>query len=127
MHLLLYTLFLVFAAVASAFPNGAGYDFKVKIKNNHYVPKGPTIFLEITGKKHFKGLLLYALDSSKNHVGQWVLRCGFKFKGNCTSDPKGTLTHNSNSTYLSSTTPSSSNIFNTSLNDVSGLDATPIF
>ncbi|CAG8478939.1 44034_t:CDS:2, partial [Gigaspora margarita] len=220
-----------FAAVASAFPNGAGtclsnqtiiegvpnspmgklnaslgYDFKVKMKNNLYIPNGPPIFLEITGKKHFKGLLLYALDSSKNHVGQWVLRHGFQFKGNCTGDPKGTLTHScpkkkrpgikfkwrpppmdvgpitfvgtivvsaeegfqivktnqsftacgsnntivptqpsatpssypynpssssypynsSSSTYPSSTTPSSSNKVNTSLNDVSGPAVTPL-
>ncbi|CAG8749851.1 3646_t:CDS:2 [Dentiscutata erythropus] len=118
MHLLFYTLFLLFAAVASAFPNGAGtclsnqtiiegvpnspmgklnaslgYDFKVRMKNNNYVPKGPPVCFEITGNKPFKGLLLYALDSNKNHVGQWVLRRGFQFKENCTGDPKGTLTH----------------------------------
>ncbi|CAG8666116.1 10860_t:CDS:2, partial [Cetraspora pellucida] len=104
--------------VASAFPYGAGtclsdqmiiegvakspmgklnaslgYDFKVCLKNNQYIPKGPPIFLEITGKKKFRGLLLYALDSAKNHVGQWTPPHGFKFKTNCTGDPKGTLTH----------------------------------
>ncbi|CAG8808445.1 15042_t:CDS:2, partial [Gigaspora rosea] len=113
---------------------------------------GPTIFLEITGKKHFKGLLLYALDSSKNHVGQWwipppidvspitfvgtivvsaqkrfqIVETNQSFTA-CGSNNTIVPTQPTNSTYLSSTTPSSSNIFNTSLNDVSGLDATPIF
>ncbi|CAG8451750.1 5415_t:CDS:1, partial [Dentiscutata heterogama] len=64
MHLLLYALFLVFVAITSAFPNGAGtclsnqtiiegvpyspmgklddclgYGLKVRMKNNQYIPK----------------------------------------------------------------------------------------
>ncbi|CAG8747006.1 2001_t:CDS:1, partial [Racocetra fulgida] len=72
-----------------------GYDFKVYMKNNQYIPKGPPVVVEVTGDKKFRGFLLYALaaDAAKSHVGEWCPPHGFKIKPNCSGDPRGTLTH----------------------------------
>lgn len=72
-----------------------GYNFQVKMSKNNYVPKGSPVKFTVTGKNTFMGLLLYAVDSKKNHVGSWNTPTGFKILTNpqCNGDPSGTLSH----------------------------------
>jgi len=65
------------------------------MKNNNYVPKGSPVTFSVTGKSAFMGLLLYAVDSQKNHVGTWNTPTGFKIltSPQCQGDPSGTLSH----------------------------------
>lgn len=125
MRSILYTLFIsALATVASAFPTHSGtclsdgptiqgvtgspmgklvttlgYNFQVTMKNNNYVPGGPAVKFSVTGKTAFMGLLLYAVDSQKNHVGTWNTPKGYQYLGNLAGSPcKGdngssTLTH----------------------------------
>jgi hypothetical protein len=116
MRSIFYTLFIsALVAVVSAFPNRSGtcfsnqtiieqavsmgkmdstlgYNFQIKMTGNYYVPKGSPVQFSITGKTPFKGLLLYAVDSQKNHVGSWDTPTGFKIL-TCQGDPSGTLSH----------------------------------
>ncbi|CAG8476291.1 13076_t:CDS:2 [Dentiscutata erythropus] len=121
MRAIFYVLIISFLiAVVSSFPTGAGtclsnqtliesvakspmgklnalgYNFTLNLKNSHYVPGGKAV-LTITGKIPFKGLLLYALDIKKNHVGSWTVPKDYKLLNltDCVGDPNATLTHNS--------------------------------
>ncbi|CAG8586493.1 3205_t:CDS:2, partial [Racocetra fulgida] len=121
MRSILYVFIISFlVAVVSSFPNGSGtcnsiqatiegvpnspmgklnsaltYAFDLDLKKSNYVP-GRSAVLTIKGPQPYKGLLLYAVDSAKNHVGSWSTPKGYKILSlNCTGDPKGTITHDS--------------------------------
>ncbi|RHZ46550.1 hypothetical protein Glove_615g28 [Diversispora epigaea] len=121
MHSILSMLvILALVALTTAFPNGSGtcnsnatviggvmgqpmgtlktdlgYTFAVTMENNNYIPGGPPVKFCVHGKDPFKGLLLYALDVAKNHVGEWLVpSTDYKILNlNCLGDPKGTITH----------------------------------
>lgn len=127
MRSILYTLFIsALATVASAFPTHSGtclsdgptiqgvsgspmgklvttlgYNFQTTMKN--YQPGGPAVKFSVTGKTAFMGLLLYAVDTQKNHVGTWNTPKGYQFLGNLAGAPckgdtgSGTLTHTDSS------------------------------
>ncbi|CAG8746300.1 876_t:CDS:2, partial [Cetraspora pellucida] len=110
----------ILVAVVSSFPNGSGtcnsiqatiegvanspmgklntalnYGFNLNLKNNNYIPGGSAI-LTLNGTQPYNGILLYALDSQKNHVGAWTVTKGFKILNmSCAGDPEGTITHDS--------------------------------
>ncbi|CAG8735784.1 34139_t:CDS:2, partial [Racocetra persica] len=71
------------------------YDFNLDLKKGYYVPGGSAV-LTVKGTQPYKGFLLYAVDSAKNHVGSWSTPKGYKILDlNCTGDPKGTISHDS--------------------------------
>ncbi|CAG8716906.1 837_t:CDS:2, partial [Cetraspora pellucida] len=71
------------------------YGFNLNLKNNHYIP-GSSAILTLNGTQPYNGILLYAVDSQKNHVGAWTVTKGFKILNmNCTGDPEGTITQDS--------------------------------
>ncbi|CAG8512226.1 1075_t:CDS:2 [Diversispora eburnea] len=119
MHSIFFTLvILALIALTTAFPNGSGtcnsnqtviegvqgqpmgtlkelgYEFAITMEKNQYKPGGPPVKFCVHGKFPYKGVLLYALDKDKNHVGSWKVQPGHKILNlNCLGDKEGTLTH----------------------------------
>jgi len=71
-----------------------GYTVTAKEIAKGYTPGGKAIKVTVGSVKTFKGLLLYAVDAAKNHVGTFELPKGLQYKADCLGDNgKGTLTH----------------------------------
>jgi len=71
-----------------------GYTVSAKEIANGYTP-GKAIKVTVGSVKTFNGILLYAVDEAKNHVGTFdPLPKGLQYKDGCKGDNgKGTLTH----------------------------------
>jgi len=71
-----------------------GYAVAAKEIAKGYTPGGKAIKVTVGGVKTFKGILIYAIDAAKNHVGTFELPKGLQYKADCVGDNgKGTLTH----------------------------------
>jgi len=71
-----------------------GYTVSAKEIAKGYTPGGKAIKVTVGGVKTFKGILLYAVNAAKDHVGTFELPKGLQYKADCQGDNgKGTLTH----------------------------------
>jgi len=118
--LLVVAMSTALAAVASAFPTGAGtclsnatiiqaggggamgkfvpdlgFTLSVGLTDTYTPGDTKPVSVKVQGKMQFKGVLIYAIDSNKQHVGQWIPSIGTHFKEGCLGEPNATLTHSS--------------------------------
>lgn len=79
-------------------PAELGYTISAKDIAKGYTPGGPAVKVTLGNTKNakgtFKGLLVYAIDAAKNHVGSFKKPDNLQFKTGCQGDDgTGTLTH----------------------------------
>jgi len=79
-------------------PAELGYTISAKDIAKGYTPGGPAIKVSLGNTKNpkgtYKGLLVYAVDAAKNHVGSFKKPDNLQFKAGCQGDDgTGTLAH----------------------------------